>query len=193
MKLAVYINAPNSTGDNHRREYPASASSAMAHGIGELAVRLYEMGHSHIVLHMGLEARAHVYDGPTVPITRELGKVAPKVIKTSPLRPPGRRPADGWYNYGTHSNRFPRPELSRNDVTHLKLGGGVVLSFFTETHHPLGTQRFIVPPGQFRAMATEAIRQAEIPEGAAYVTAWIDPRSFFPSYFMLIEDFKPTA
>lgn len=186
MKLAVYI-----TDDDRRREYPAFASSAMAHGIGELAARLYDLGHSKIVLHMGQETRAYVFDGPTVP-AQELGKVAPKVRQTSPLRPPGRRPADGWYEYGTHSSRFPQPELARHDATHVKRGGGVVLSFFTETHHPLGTQQFIVPLGHFRAMATHAIKQAEIPDGAAYVMAWIDPRSHFPSYFMLIED-KPTA
>lgn len=190
MKLAVYINAPDPSTDDRRREYPAFASSALAHGLGELAARLYDMGYSRVVLDMGLETRAYAFDGPT-PQGPELGKVAPKVLQISPLRPPGRRPADGWYSYGIHANRFPRPEkLSLQDVTHIKRAGGVVLSFYTETHQPLGTQRFIVPSGHIRVMATEALKQAEIPEGAAYVMAWIDPRSLFPSYFMLIEDWQ---
>lgn len=193
MKLAVYINAPTSSDDGPRREYPAFASSALAHGIGELATRLYDMGYSKIVLHMGPETRAYVFDGPTVPTAQELGKVAPKVRQTSLLRPPGRRPVDGWYSYGTHANRFPRPELSSQDAAHIRRPGGVVLAFFTETHRSLGTQRFLVPLGHHRAMATEALKQAEIPEGAAYVTAWLDPRSFFPSYFMLMEDYAPEA
>jgi len=192
VKLAVYINAPDPSDDDRRREYPAFASSALAHGIGELAVRLHDMGHSKIVLHIGPETRAYVFDGPT-PQGQELGKVAPKVLQTSPLRPPGRRPADGWYNYGTHANRFPRQELSFQDAAHVKRAGGVVLAFFDESHRPLGTQRFIVPLGYHRVMATEALKQAEIPEGAAYVTAWLDPRSYFPSYFMLIEDWEPRA
>jgi len=192
VKLAVYINAPDPSTDDRRSEYPAFASSALAHGVGELAARLYDMGYSRVVLDMGLETRAYAFDGPT-PQGQELGKVAPKANQASPLRPPGRRPADGWYHYGTHANRFPQLELSPQDAAHVKRGGGVVLSFFSETHHPLGTQRFVVPSGHIRVMATRALEQAEIPEGAAYVMAWVDPRSFFPSYFMLVEDWKPRA